>query len=106
VDRQAHDRIAATVEEPSLVARNLAVSVIGTRIDDIWLRFADPRRHGAEVLAYSASGTWREEYVWLTGADTEPLRVRIDDPAVMHCDDRPRPELVHPESWHHFGFEM
>lgn len=73
------------------------------RIDDIWLRFADPATPGRTVWAVSATGQWEEGYVWLRRADVAQLRVRRDDPAVIHCDSRPRPERVAPASWHRMG---
>lgn len=73
------------------------------RIDDIWLHFADPATPGRTVWAVSAFGEWEENYLWLRTADVVRLQVRRDDPAVVHCDSRPRPERVAPESWHRMG---
>jgi len=53
----------------------------------------------------SAFGEWEEGYLWLRRADVAQLRVRRDDPAGVHCDSRPRPERVTPESWHRMGIE-
>jgi hypothetical protein len=74
-------------------------------LDGVWLRFADRRNGGREVWAVSVSSTWRPEYLWLTRAEIDRLRVRQDDPAVMRCDERPRRERVAPASWHVLGFE-
>lgn len=73
------------------------------RVDDVWLRFADPRLGGASVRAVSAAGRWREGYLWLRQDDAARLYVRRDDPAVVRCDSRPRPEPVAPASWHLLG---
>lgn len=69
------------------------------RIDDVWLRFA------GEHWAVSGEGEWEEGYFWLTRAEAMQLRVRSDDPAVLRCDSRPRPEPVSPASWHRVGLE-
>lgn len=74
-------------------------------VDDIWLRFADPRKGGAPTRAISVSGTWRGEYSWLDANDLLALRVRTDDPAVIACDSRVRPERVAPAAWHKLGVE-
>jgi hypothetical protein len=73
------------------------------RIDDLWLRFADPRRGGTEQRAISAPLEMREGYAWLTIAEAEGLSVRDDDPAVRNCDGRWRRERVVPAPWHTFG---
>jgi hypothetical protein len=77
---------------------------IGT-IDDVWLRFADPRNGYAPTFAVSAVGRWRLEYFWLNSSDLEWMRVRKDDPALTDCDSRSRPERVTPAAWHKLGFE-
>jgi hypothetical protein len=74
-------------------------------VDDIWLRFADPRKGGAPIRAISVSGNWRGEYSWLAANDLRALRVRVDDPAVIDCDSRVRPERVEPAAWHKLGVE-
>jgi hypothetical protein len=74
-------------------------------VDDIWLRFADPRKGGALTRAISVSGEWRSDYSWLDANDLRALRVRVDDPAVIDCDSRVRPERVAPASWHELGVE-
>lgn len=74
-------------------------------VDDIWLHFADPRRSGALTRAIPVSGRWRSEYLWLDANDLGELRVRSDDPAVIHCDSRARPERVAPAAWHKLGVE-
>jgi hypothetical protein len=75
------------------------------RIDDVWLHFADPRTNGAPVWAVSATGEWERGYYWLTRDEAATLRVRRDDPAVVRCDSRVRPEAVAPASWHRLGPE-
>jgi hypothetical protein len=75
------------------------------RIDDIWLHLADPQARDGSVWAVSAIGEHREEYVWLRAADVSRLRVRRDDPALVHCDARPRPELVTASPWHQHWLE-
>lgn len=77
---------------------------IGT-IDDIWLNFADPRNGGAPTFAVSVSGEWTPDYHWLNSSDLYSLRVRRDDPSVVHCDSRPREERVRPAAWHQLGFD-
>ncbi len=74
-------------------------------VDDIWLRFADPRKGGASTWAISVSGQWRSNYSWLDANDLRALRVRVDDPAVIDCDSRVRPERVAPAAWHTLGVE-
>jgi hypothetical protein len=73
------------------------------RIDDLWLRFADPRRGGMEGRAISAPLEMREGYAWLDVAEAEALSMRSDDPAVRHCDGRWRTERIAPASWHTLG---
>ncbi|HYI07636.1 MAG TPA: hypothetical protein VEK57_01075 [Thermoanaerobaculia bacterium] len=73
------------------------------RIDDVWLRFADPRRGGEQVWAVSVSGQSWGHYFWLDRAEAERLQVRRDDPAVVRCDERPRTEVVAPAAWHRLG---
>ena len=82
---------------------NRGFEEIGT-IDDIWLRFADPRNGHTAVFAVSVEGRWRAEYYWLNSSDLHPLRVHRDDPAVMDCDSRARSEPVAPAEWHKLGF--
>ena len=77
---------------------------IGT-IDDVWLRFADPRNGRAPTFAVSVHGRWRREYFWLNSSDLHWMRVRKDDPALTDCDSRSRPERVAPAAWHKLGFE-
>jgi hypothetical protein len=79
-------------------------STFGT-VDDIWSHFADPRQGGASTRALSVSGRWRGDYSWLGANDLQSLRVRIDDPAVIDCDSRVRPERVEPAPWHKLGVE-
>ena len=74
-------------------------------VDDIWLRFADPRNGNAPTFAVSVRGRWREKYYWLNSSDLHSMRVRKDDPAVIDCDSRTRKEPVAPEPWHELGFE-
>lgn len=74
-------------------------------VDDIWLRFADPRKGGASTRAVSVSGNWRGEYSWLDADDLLALRIRVDDPAVIDCDSRVRSERVAPAAWHKLGVE-
>jgi hypothetical protein len=73
------------------------------RIDDLWLRFADPRSGGTEQRAISAPLEMREGYAWLTIAEAEALSVRGDDPAVRPCDSRWRTERVLAAPWHTLG---
>ncbi len=73
------------------------------RIDDLWLRFAAPRTGNAPVRAISVRGEFYPDYHWLEMRDLTALRVRIDDPAVLHCDGIWRRDLVHPAPWHHLG---
>jgi hypothetical protein len=77
---------------------------IGT-IDDVWLRFADPRNGRAPTFAVSVNGRWQREYYWLNSTDLLWMRVRKDDPALIDCDSRSRPERVAPADWHKLGFE-
>lgn len=72
-------------------------------VDDIWLRFADPRKGGAPTWAISVRGHLSSEYLWLDANDLRALRVRIDDPALIDCDSRVRPERVAPAAWHKLG---
>jgi hypothetical protein len=76
------------------------------RVDDLWTRFSDPRRNGAEVTAVSVRGEFLWGYFWLeTIYEASRLWVRRDDPAVVRCDSRPRDERVVPADWHRFGLE-
>ena len=75
------------------------------RIDDIWTRFADPRRNGERVWAISGSGEFYEGYFWLDREEVGGLKVREDDPAVLRCDSRARTENVDPAPWHKMGLE-
>ena len=85
-------------------SRNGSRAVATGRIDDLWMRFADPREGGRETRAISIMGEFREaSYIWITPADGEGLRVRTDDPAVIHCDARWRKDPVNPEPWHEVG---
>lgn len=72
------------------------------RVDGIWSRFRDPLG-GQVVPAVSLELTWMEGYSWLTLAEEKGLSVRKDDPAVLRCDARPRPEVVEPAAWHQRG---
>jgi hypothetical protein len=72
-------------------------------IDDVWLRFADPRNAGAPAPALSVSGDWDQQYYWLAEHDLRELRVRSDDPALADCDSHPRRERVAPAAWHKLG---
>jgi hypothetical protein len=74
-------------------------------VDDIWIRFADPRKGGALTRAISVDGHWSSGYSWLDANDVRELRVRVDDPAVIDCDSRGRPERVEPAPWHKLGVE-
>ena len=74
------------------------------RIDDIWLRFEDPRRPEHAVRAVSGAGEWFREYYWLRDDEAAELRMRADDPSVIRCDSAARPERVAPASWHHLGW--
>ena len=74
------------------------------RIDDLWLRFADPRASGGEVPAISIAGELREKsYMWVTPKEASLLHLRRDDPAVIRCDARWRTDRVAPEPWHEVG---
>lgn len=75
------------------------------RVDDVWLRFADPRLGGERVWAVSGDGQFNEGYFWLGHAEAVRLRVRRDDPAIVRCDSSARPEHVAPAAWHHLGYE-
>jgi hypothetical protein len=55
--------------------------------------------------AISVSGHWLGNYSWLDANDLRALRVRVDDPAVIDCDSRVRPERVAPAAWHKLGVE-
>jgi hypothetical protein len=76
---------------------------IGT-IDDLWMQFADPRNNDVPAFAVSVTGRWRANYYWLTSSDLLWMRVRRDDPAIVHCDARARRERVAPAPWHELGF--
>jgi hypothetical protein len=73
------------------------------RIDDLWLRFADPRRGGQEERAISAPLEMVERYAWLNMAEAEAFSLRYDDPAVRHCDSRWKKQRVLPAPWHTLG---
>jgi hypothetical protein len=92
----------AVLYQTTHYGRHTTVDDIG-RIDDLWLHFLDPRRNGAGVWAVSAA-TWRD-YFWLDRAEAAKLRVRSDDPAVIRCDSRVRPEVVSAARWHRVGTE-
>jgi hypothetical protein len=55
--------------------------------------------------AISVDGHWSSGYSWLDANDVRELRVRVDDPAVIDCDSRGRPERVEPAPWHKLGVE-
>jgi hypothetical protein len=74
-------------------------------IDDVWLRFADPRDGGRPEWALSAAGRTFRSYYWLDAQDLHVLRVRVDDPAVIDCDSRARPEPVTAAPWHSLGVD-
>lgn len=74
-------------------------------VDDLWIRFADPRKGDAPTRAVSVSVQWTGDYSWLDADDLRALRVRVDDPAVIDCDSRVRPERVAPAAWHKLGVE-
>jgi hypothetical protein len=93
----------ATLWQPS--AKRLRFPYRFAVIDDVWLRFADPRANGASVWAVSASGEWEAAYYWLNRADVATLLVRSDDPAVVRCDSRVRVEPVAAAAWHRVGVE-
>jgi hypothetical protein len=73
------------------------------RIDDLWLRFVDPRTGGTEQRAISAPLEMRERYTWLNMAEAEALSLRSDDPAIRPCDGRWRSERVVAAGWHTLG---
>jgi hypothetical protein len=75
------------------------------RIDDVWLHLVDGGARDDGAWAVSVSGTWRNDYTWLRRADVMQLRVRSDDPALAHCDSRPRVERVAPADWHRHGLD-
>jgi hypothetical protein len=80
-------------------------SVYGVgRIDDLWLRFADPRS-GRPVRALSLTGSFRKEYLWLTLPEAKAFRVRVDDPALASCDGTWRRDPVAPAPWHKIGWQ-
>jgi hypothetical protein len=87
-----------------VTTRSGMVLEVGT-IDDIWSRFADPRRGRAPTRAISVRGDWRAEYYWFDASDLRAFHVRVDDPAVIHCDERVRSELVAPAGWHTVGID-
>ena len=75
------------------------------RIDDVWLRFADPRVPGELVYAISVRGEWRDDYIWLNRSEAEQLYLRRDDPLVAQCEWRARARTVAPAQWHTIGLE-
>lgn len=72
-------------------------------LDDVWLRFEDPRSFGEPVPAISIRGYASFEYTWLNEREAARLFVRDDDPKVMDCDRRTREERVAPAQWHTLG---
>lgn len=48
---------------------------------------------------------WRRGYAWLNPAEAGAFAVRLDDPAIRHCDQHWRDERVVPETWHTLGVE-
>lgn len=77
-------------------------SIALREIDDVWERFADPRR--GVTRAISGAGWSTNDYFWLTEDEAKQFRLRADDPKVVECDSRARRELVHPAAWHKVGF--
>ncbi len=73
------------------------------RIDDLWLRFADPRSHEGPRRAVSLTLTFRRGYAWLSMPEANAYRVRRDDPAVIQCDARFRADAAAPAKWHELG---
>jgi hypothetical protein len=79
-------------------------AILTGRVDGLWLRFADPRADSREVPAISIVGELGgKSYIWITTREAGSLRMRRDDPAVIRCDARWRPERVAPEPWHEVG---
>lgn len=72
-------------------------------IDDLWLRFDDPRV-SAPVRAVSLRGRFENGYLWLSEAEARTLRVHADDPALRHCDGTWRRDPVTPAPWHSLGW--
>jgi len=72
-------------------------------IDDLWLRFDDPRA-ASPVRAISLRGRFPDGYFWVTLPETRGLFVRSDDPAVRDCDGTWRRDPVAPAAWHKIGW--
>lgn len=73
------------------------------QIDDLWLRFDDPRA-ASPVRAISLRGRFEEGYFWVTLPETRGLLVRSDDPALRDCDGVWRRDSVAPAPWHKIGW--
>lgn len=85
----------------AVLVRPGASYAVVMHIDDIWDRFDDPR--GGVTRAISGPGRSTYGYFWLTEEEAKTLAMRKDDPNVIDCDSRARPERVRPAAWHRLG---
>jgi hypothetical protein len=72
-------------------------------IDDLWIRFADPRAD-VPVRAVSLRGRFEDGYLWLSEAEARGLFVDASDPALRNCDGTWRADPVVPAPWHSIGW--